>query len=389
MKTLINENNPHIKFFTAKTTMLVVLSIVAIILIIFRLLFGLGRTTNLSDNTPWGLWISFDVITGVALAAGGFAITFAAYIAGWEKYKRVANAATLTAFIGYLLAVTGVFLDLGKPFSIWHPLFSWQHYSVMFEIVICITIYTTVLFLEFLPWLLDKLNILNKLRNFLEKKSVILVLVILGIMLSYGHQSSLGGLFLLAPDKLHPLWYTHFIHHLFYLSAICAGLSVASLEIILSTNMLNKQHDFSILEGLARGSSIALAVYFIIRIIDLAINNRLIYIFEGSLESTLFLIEMTVGVILPMVLLSIKNIRYSIPALIIAHSAVIFGLLLNRFNVVFLTEKSMIFRNLYFPSWQEILITLGLISIGIVLYKLLVLYLPAFHGPAKEYPLIK
>ena len=372
------------KFFTFKTKILLILSITAVILIIYRLIYGLGRVTNLSDTTPWGLWISFDVITGVALAAGGFTITFAAYIAGWEKYKAIAKAATLTAFIGYLLAVTGVFLDLGKPFSIWHPLFFWQPHSVMFEIVVCITIYTTVLFLEFLPWLLERLHILEGIKNFLEKKSVILILVILGIMLSYGHQSSLGGLFLLTPDKLHPLWYTHFIHHLFYLSAICAGLSMVSIETIFGSNMLKKPYELNILEGLARGTSIALLIYFLVRFIDLAINNRLIYIFEGSLENTLFIIEISLGVLLPMLLLSVKNMRQSIPALIFSHSSVIFGLLLNRFNVVFLTEKGIRGGHLYLPSWQEILVTIGLVSLGIFLYKLIVFNLPIFNSSAKE-----
>lgn len=372
------------KFFTLRTWILLILAIIGGVTALYRLAVGLGPTTNLSDTNPWGLWIAFDVTTGVALAAGGFTVTFAAYIANWEKYKPIARAGTLTAFLGYLLVVIGVFLDIGKPFSIWHPFFFWNPHSVMFEIVICISLYTTVLTLEFLPWLLERLNILTSLKDFLEQKTVLFILVILGIMLSYGHQSSLGGLFLITPEKLHPLWYTHFIHHLFFLSAVCAGLSMVSFETIISANMRNKEYETHILKGLARGSSIALLIYFLIRSADLALKGNLGHIFAGDSGSVLFLIEMVLGVILPMILLSSKSIRNSIPALLTTHGLVVFGVIFNRFNVVFLTQSKM-GDAFYFPSWQEIAITVGLVSAGLFLYKLIVTYLPIFNHPAEEH----
>ncbi len=371
------------KFFTARTWILLVLAIIGAITAIYRLAIGLGPATNLSDSNPWGLWVAFDVMCGVALAAGGFTVTFGVYIANWDKYKPIARAATLTAFLGYLLVVIGLFLDIGKPFAFWHPLIFWNFHSVMFEIVVCVTLYTLVLTLEFLPWLLEKLNVLVSLKEFLEKRAVVLFLVILGIMLSYGHQSSLGGLFLIAPTKLHPLWYTNIIHHLFFLSAICAGLSMVSCETIISANMRSVEYEKEILEGLAKGSAIALWVYFLVRIIDLALKGNFGYIFDGSLQSHMFLLEMGIGVALPMILLSSKTVRRSIPALLLSHGLVIAGVILNRFDAVFLTEYSMK-GPLYLPSWEEIFITLGLVSTGILFYKIIVRYLPIFVMPVEE-----
>ncbi len=369
------------RFFTARTWILLVLAIVGALTAIYRLAIGLGPATNLSDSNPWGLWVAFDVMCGVALAAGGFTVTFGVYVANWKRYKPIARAATLTAFLGYLLVVMGLFLDIGKPFAFWHPLIFWNIHSVMFEIVVCVTLYTLVLTLEFLPWLLEKLNVLTPFKDFLEKRAVVLTLVILGIMLSYGHQSSLGGLFLIAPTKLHPLYYTSIIHHLFFLSAICAGLSMVSCETIISANMRNTEYESEILEGLARGSAIALWVYFLVRIIDLALKGKLGYVFEGTMQSHLFLLEMGVGVVLPMLLLSSRTVRRSIPLLLFSHGLVIFGVILNRFDVVFLTETSM--RGpIYLPSWEEVFITLGLVSTGILFYKIIVTYLPIFNSPS-------
>ncbi len=378
-------SNTNEKFFTPRTIILLVLALFGICVMLYRLAVGLGPTTNLSDTHPWGLWIAFDVVSGVALAAGGFTVTFGAYIANWDRYKPIARAATLTAFLGYYLVIIGVLMDIGKPFSIWHPIFFWNPHSVMFEIVICISMYATVLTLEFLPWLLERLNILEGVRNFLEQKAVILVLVIMGIMLSYGHQSSLGGLFLITEGKLHPLWYSHFMHHLFFLSAICAGISMVSVETILGSNLRNVEYETDILAGLARGATIALLVYFLCRIVDLAINGKLHYIFEFNMFSVLFLIEMVVGVIIPMIFLSTKTIQRSVPMLLFFHGLVLLGVLLNRFDVVFLSQLSM-GNSFYFPSWQEIAVSVGLVSLGIFFYKVIVTYLPIFehssHQPA-------
>ena len=170
-----------------------------------RVFYGLGGSTNLSDKFPWGLWIGFDVMCGVGLAAGGFTLVAMVHIFNIEKYKPVLRPAILTAFLGYILVVVGLLYDLGRPDRLWHPLVMWNPHSVMFEVAWCVTLYTTVLFLEFLPDGVREIR-LHKPLEWIHKISV--PLMILGVLLSTLHQSSLGTLFLIVPEKLYPLWYT-------------------------------------------------------------------------------------------------------------------------------------------------------------------------------------
>ena len=350
---------------------------------LYRLGVGLGPATNLSDATPWGLWITFDVMSGVALAAGGFTITGLVYILNWKTYAPITRAATLTAFLGYLLVMVGLVLDIGKPWSFWHAWIFWQPHSVMFEIVICMTLYSLVLFLEFLPYLLERIKALTGLQNILTSKAVFLPLVIAGIVLSYGHQSSLGGLFLLTPHKLPALWSSSQIHHFFFLSAVCAGLAMVSLESILSSRFFNRGFESSILTGLGRGTAWVLLVYCAIRLFDLWSRGQMQALFDGSPSSRLFYLEFGLLGLLPMTLLFFRRIRGSLPWLALCQSLVLLGVILYRFDVVFLAQSGG--RGVYVPSWIEIAVTVGLISAGILLYRLSVTYLPVF-ATASENP---
>ena len=194
-----------------------------------RVMYGLGGSTNLSDKFPWGLWIAFDVMCGVGLAAGGFTLVAVVHIFNLERYKPVLRPAVLTAFLGYTLVVVGLLYDLGRPDRLWHPLVMWNPRSVMFEVAWCVTLYTTVLFLEFLPMVFEKFG-WHKPLAWIHKISV--PLMILGVLLSTLHQSSLGSLFLIVPEKLYPLWYTPILPLLFYISAIGGGPGDDDLRIV-------------------------------------------------------------------------------------------------------------------------------------------------------------
>ena len=170
-----------------------------------RIFKGLGGSTNLSDQFPWGIWIGFDVMCGVGLAAGGFTLVAIVHIFNIEKYRPVLRPAILTAFLGYLLVVVGLLYDLGRPDRLWHPLVMWNPHSVMFEVAWCVTLYSTVLFLEFIPVVFERWG-WHKPTAWIHRISV--PLMILGILLSTLHQSSIGSLFLIVPSKLYPLWYT-------------------------------------------------------------------------------------------------------------------------------------------------------------------------------------
>jgi Ni/Fe-hydrogenase subunit HybB-like protein len=249
---------------------------------ITRFLFGLGVTTNLSDNTPWGFWIGFDVMGGVALAAGGFVIAAFNYIFGKKVMHPIARAAILTAFLGYVAVAVGLLFDLGLPWNIWHMIIYWNPHSPLFEVGWCVMLYLSVLTLEFLPVILEKfphIKFLNALYRFLYK--IRIPLVILGIMLSTLHQSSLGSLFLAMPYRLHPLWYSPIIPIIFFVSAICLGLMMVMVESMTSSYLYKKEPEKDILDKLSKYAVFMLIFYVILKFSDIIIRGAGVFLFEN------------------------------------------------------------------------------------------------------------
>ena len=169
---------------------------------------GLGATTHLVDTFPWGIWIGFDILVGVGLAAGGFAIAATVYLFNIERFRPILRPTVLTAFLGYVLVICGLMADLGRPWAIWHALIMWNPHSVMFEVAWCVMLYTTVLALEFSPVVFERFNLQRPLKII---HAITIPLVVLGVVLSTLHQSSLGSLFLIIPGRMHPLWYSNII----------------------------------------------------------------------------------------------------------------------------------------------------------------------------------
>jgi Ni/Fe-hydrogenase subunit HybB-like protein len=355
--------------------LLVTLGVVATFLRMFK---GLGGMTNLTDDYPWGLWVAVDVFSGVALAAGGFAITAAVYIFNMKKYRPIARPAILTAFIGYSIVVIGLAIDIGKPFSAWHPIVMWNHRSVMFEVVWCITLYTTVLLFEFAPSFLERVKWDGALK---VVKIIHYPLVIAGIVLSFLHQSSLGGFYLIAPAKLSHLWWTPNVPYMFYLSAIAAGLAMVTFEGIVSTRGLKREPETDIMIGLGRGTRIALLVYLVAKFADMTYRGNWQLLFAWDKASIFWSAEMLIGVILPILLLSVKSIKESENGLLTTSILVLFGVVFNRFNMTFFTQSTGV-EGFYFPSIWEMFVTLGLLAAIVMLYRLAVMHLPVFHeGP--------
>ncbi len=369
------ETRTNASFFSFGTLILIALVFLGGFAAFYRFANGLGAATDLSDNVPWGLWIACDVLSGVALAAGGFTITAAVYIFNMKKYKPIARPAILTAFIGYLMVIVGITIDIGQPLRLWHPLVMWQHRSVMFEVVICVALYTAVLALEFAPPFLERFKLHGLLKVL---KFFTFPLVIAGITLSFLHQSSLGALYLIVPAKMNKLWYSPVMPQMFYLSAICVGLAMTNFETIMSASVFKREYEHDIIRGLAKGTSIALLIYLIVKVIDLQVRGALPLLFEGSAASKMYLVEIVAGVIVPMVMLWIRSVRESIGGVLFATILVIAGVLLNRFNTNFFAEISNGVS--YFPTWMELAITVGLISLGVFLYRLAVIYLPVFQS---------
>lgn len=364
----------EIEMWTPSTKVFVSLIVIGGVVLVYRLLAGLGATTNLNDRFPWGLWIGVDVLGGVAMAAGGFIIAGAVYILNWKKYKPIVRPAILTAFFGYLLAATAIFFDIGKPFSIWHPLVMWQIHSVMWVVAIHVVLYTTTLATESSPMFFEKLKMQGALK-FAER--IMVPVVLFGVLLSILHQSSLGAVYLITPAKLSPLWYNPQLPTLFLVSAIMMGQSMVSFESILSSRAFGHKPNMEILSGLARGCLITSVIYLALKIYFLAKGVGIGAAFDGSMEANMFLLEMVVGVIAPVVLLSMKGWRESLNRIFAVNIVVISGVLLNRLNVaifgVYRSQSATGFG--YSPSWMEVVVTLAFISIAVVGFKAAAKYL--------------
>ncbi len=335
---------------------------------------GLGAVTNLSDSFPWGLWIGFDILCGVGLAAGGFAVTATVHILHLRDFKPIMRPTVLTAFLGYIMVVCGLIFDLGKPWNIWHPIIMWNPHSVMFEVGWCVMLYTTVLSLEFAPVLLErfKLDWLLKLL-----KPVTPVLVIVGVILSTLHQSSLGSLFLILPEKMHPLWYTPMLPVLFFASALAAGIGMTVVESWFSRRAFGKPIETDLLSRLSRVSVLLLALYLALRLRDLVARDALATIFPLSSVTVMFLAEILLGAVVPMVLLAIPRFRRSPRRLAVAQGMVVLGFIFHRLNVS-VTAVEAATGHAYLPSVMEFLVSAGLVAIGIWVFVLACRYLPIF-----------
>lgn len=355
-----------------------------------RFTYGLGAVTDLSDAAPWGLWIGFDVMSGVALAAGGFVLAGAVYIFGLERYRPFVRAAILTALLGYAAVAVGLLYDLGLPWRIWHPLVHWQYHSVLFEVAMCVMLYLTVLALEFAPVVLEHPRFDRPLSRAVLRalKKVSIVLVIAGIVLSTLHQSSLGSLFLITPDRLHPLWYSHSIYVQFFVSAVALGLATVILEALFSRYFLGHEVHVRELGGLGLAASVVLVLYLALRLGDLAARGTLSMALDGTWQANLFLFEVGLSAVVPAVLFLIPTVRARLTGVGIAAGMVVLGMIGHRLDVsivAFARPEGVG----YFPTWEEIAVSLGIVAGAILVFLFFVEHLRVFddvrgHPPAPE-----
>ena len=339
-----------------------------------RVMYGLGGATNLSDKFPWGIWIAFDVMCGVGLAAGGFTLVAMVHIFNIEKYRPILRPAILTAFLGYTLVVVGLLYDLGRPDRLWHPLVMWNPHSVMFEVAWCVTLYTTVLFLEFVPVVFEKFG-LHKPLAWIHKISV--PLMILGVLLSTLHQSSLGTLFLIVPEKLYPLWYTPILPLLFYISSIGVGLAMTIFESWHSSRAFGRALELPLLMSMGRVLAVVLSVYLWIRFLDLSHRHAFGLLAENRIETWLFLLEIALMAV-PMVLLYQARVRRQPGALYACAVMVVFGFIANRLNVG-TTGLEAGSGTHYIPKWSEIAVTLSIVAVGFATFRMIAQYFPIFE----------
>jgi Ni/Fe-hydrogenase subunit HybB-like protein len=311
------------------------------------------------------------------LAAGGFTITAAVYIFNVSRFKPIVRPTILTAFLGYVLVVVALLFDLGRPWNIWHPLVMWNPHSVMFEVSWCVTLYLTVLFLEFSGMVFERLGWTKALA---VQHAATVPLVIAGTLLSTLHQSSLGSFYLIMPGKLHALWYTPILPVLFFLSAIAVGLAMIIVESRLSSRAFGRQLEMPLLMEVGRVLVAALGVYGVARVYDLFHRDMLGVALGGSREAFFFQIEFLGGVLVPLFLLLHPAIRRNTNGLYGCSLLVLLGFVVNRLNVS-ITGLEGAQGGHYVPAAAEAALTLALVAVGFALFALAVKHLPVY---AKE-----
>jgi Ni/Fe-hydrogenase subunit HybB-like protein len=346
--------------------------------IAYRFAYGLGASTHLSQTTPWGIWIGFDVLCGVALAAGGYTIAATVYLFGLKQYYPILRPAVLTGFLGYLFVVIGLMVDLGRPWRLPYPIFySPGTTSVMFEVAWCVFLYFAVQFLELCPAFFEWLG-WKTARKFAAR--ITIGVAVAGVVLSTLHQSSLGALFLLAPDKVHPLWYSRFIPIFFFVSALMAGLTMVIVESGLSHRIFKdrldpeKHVDMDRLTlGLGRAASVVMFAYFFLKLLGLADSGAFGYLRTGY--GAWFLLEMLGFVLLPCLLFAYGARNQNVRVVRVAAVIGVTGVVLNRLNLSVITFNWHMHQR-YVPHWMELVMTVTIVMTGILCFRWIVNRVP-------------
>jgi len=371
--------------FSPLVWVLLALMGIAFISAMARYAFGIGAISDLSYSYPWGFWISFDLFTGVVISSGGFLMAGTVYILGIKEFEPLLRPSILTAFLGYIMVAIALLVDLGQPLRIWYMMIHWNGTSVLLEIGICVMTYLTVLAIEFAPVVLERFPKLQHIAHLIHR--FIMPFVILGVVLSTLHQSSLGSLLLIQPTKLHPLWWTPILPIMFFVSAISVGLAMIILESSLSSRYFQRGLETHLLEKLAKALPIVLGIYALLKFGELAIAGELGYLFTSGTMSILFWAEILIGVVTPIVWFSIKKNRTSPNALLTGAIIVLLGMILNRFNVSWFAVKhpdplfympTFMGNVKYFPTLPEVSVSIGIFAAGILAFGLLAKYFPVF-----------
>lgn len=388
------------KFFTPGVIVLCILALNAIVFLAIRFFYGIGSITNLDNQYPWGIWIGIDVAAGVALAAGGFTTAALGHVMHREEYAAVVRPALLTAMLGYTFVAMGVFVDLGRWYYIWHPLIMWNGNSALFEVGICVMIYLTVLYIEFLPivterfigkvnlpGILSKFNkITDRILRLLDRglAKTMFIFIIAGVVLSTLHQSSLGTLMVIAGPKMHPLWQTPILPLLFLLSAIAVGFPMVIFESLIASRSLKLNPEMHILSKLGGMIAPLLGLYLAFKIGDMVIRETFVYLTEFNTASVMFTLELLFGVVIPLRMLLSPKVLKSPALLFTASVLVVLGVLINRINNFVIAYTPPYADYSYFPSIGEISVTVGFVAMLVLLYRFFVINFPIISLPGKH-----
>ena len=382
LKFLLGELKPKGKIFTWFNIITVPVILVGLVLIVIRFWKGIGAVTNLTQEVPWGLWIGFDVVTGVAFAGGAYVITFMVYILNMQKYHSIVRVTVLNGFLAYVFYAGALLLDLGRPWNVINPIIGngFGTSSVLFLVAWHFLLYMIAQLIEFSPAIAEWLGA-KRARQILS--GMTLAAVIFGITLSTLHQSGLGALYLMAKDKIHPLWYSEFIPVMFFVSSVFAGLSMVIFEgsithKVFSDQISDKHHHGhkSILHGLAKVCTGAMFAYFFLQILVFVHGKRWEYL--NTPMGYWYLTEMLGFVLLPMLLFYYSYRRNNVTLIRLAAIITMLGIIINRLNVTVIGFRWDAAVH-YYPSWMEIVVTLAVIFTEIWIFRWVINRLPVLR----------
>ncbi|MBM2815081.1 MAG: Reductase, NrfD-like subunit [Ignavibacteria bacterium] len=380
------------RYLTPGVIVLILIALNGMVFLAGRFFLGIGSVTNLTNLYPWGIWIGIDVATGVALAAGGFTTAALGHIMHREHYQVIIRPALLTAMLGYTFVALGVVVDIGRWYYVWHSIIYWNPNSALFEVGTCVMIYMTVLYIEFLPivterflgrvklpGILHNLNraiefILRILDNTLSK--TMFVFIIAGVVLSTLHQSSLGTLMIIAGEKMHPLWQTPVLPLLFFLSAVSVGFPMVIFESYLASRSFGLHPETKVLLKLGNMVAPILLLYLAFKIGDLVIRETFVYLAIFNVQSVMFIIEVILGTVVPLIMFLNKKVMKSLNLVFMASCFVIFGVVINRINNFIIAYHPPYATEAYYPSFGEISVTLGFAAMLILMYRAIVMIFP-------------
>ncbi|OIP61655.1 MAG: hypothetical protein AUK29_09905 [Nitrospirae bacterium CG2_30_53_67] len=349
-----------------------------------RYIHGLEVVTDASNEYPWGLFLGWGLFSGVPLSATGFVMATAYYIFGFKRYKPLVRLAVLTGFLGYFFAVVYLMTDLGRPWRIYYPMFvGFGTASVLFLVAWHVATYLTVQFLEFSPAILEWLEA-GRTRKW--AMMITIAMTIAGIILSTLHQSALGALFLLAPAKMHPLWFTSYLPTLFLASSIYAALAMVIVVSTLAAVFLKKSADDHFLGnlneltiGLGKGTSIGILVYLALKLVAMAHGDA--WGLLGTPYGHWYLVEILGFVLLPALILAAGVKKGSLGLVRFGGFHAVIGVILNRINVSMVAFNWKLPDHLHhiMPHWQEIAVVLSIFTLHILIFRWILVRMPVIH----------
>jgi Ni/Fe-hydrogenase subunit HybB-like protein len=395
---------------------------VGLVLIAWRFWAGLGAVTNLSDGYPWGFWIGMDVLAGIALAAGGFVMAGLIHLFGGHRFHPLARPAILTALLGYLMFIFALAVDLGRPWNIWQALIHWNHVSPMFEVAWCVMFYTFVLALEFVPVVFERFHLTSVQRIWAEGTPFLIVamlalftfamsasaqwaaavavtllvweflmrlgvmprdrqmpvlLIMAGVIFSTLHQSSLGTLFLIT-DKLGPLFYSPILPVLFFLSAVMVAPAMVIVEATLSARVRRQTVERRLLTALGRGMPYLITGYLIVRVGDILARGLVLNALQGTFVSAWWWLE--IGLLLTSLAFFVTpELGPRGQGLLPGAAAAVLAVVVHRTGVAIVGLDVPEYAR-YVPAWSEVLITVGVVSLGLLAFRFAAEFLPIYEA---------